>query len=167
MTLLLACFKPWFNLMIREVGQQAILSVSNYWEWLTNEALPWNLSMSSKPYWTYIFGLTFSCQPHTIPINQAIKPLFKPLYKIGTKTQFKNYRPISNTSIFSRLMEKLIVKRIQNYFESNLLWHPSQHGFRKKRSCNTQLLEVITDFHRMADEGLRFDCIYTVNLKWI
>ena len=88
------------------------------------------------------------------------KAIIKPLYKSGTKTQFKNYRPISNTSIFSRVMEKLIVKRIQNYFESNLLWHPSQHGFHKKRSCNTQLLEVITDFHRMADEGLRFDCIY-------
>ena len=45
-------------------------------------------------------------------------------------------------------------------FESNLLWHSSQHGFCKKCSCNTQLLEVITDFHRMADEGLRFYCIY-------
>jgi len=87
------------------------------------------------------------------------KAIIKPLYKSGTKTQFKNYRPISNTSIFSRVMEKLIVKRIQNYFESNLLWHPSQHGLHKKRSCNTQLLEVITDFHRMADEGLSFDCI--------
>ena len=57
-------------------------------------------------------------------------------------------------------MEKLNSKRIQNYFESNLLWHPSQHGFHKKHSCNTQLLEVVTDFHRMADEGLMFDCIY-------
>ena len=59
-------------------------------------------------------------------------------------------------------MEKIIVKRIQNYFESTLLWHPSQHSFHKKRSCNTQLLEVITTyFCRMAYEGLRFDCIYT------
>ena len=62
-------------------------------------------------------------------------------------------------------MEKLIAKRIQNYFESNLLWHPSQHSFckkkkKKKHSCNTQLLEVVANFHRMENEGLIFDCIY-------
>ena len=106
---------------------------------------------------TYLYNLCLASGSCPLAWKKAI---IKPLYKSGTKTQFKNYRPISNTSIFSRVMEKLIVKRIQNYFESNLLWHPSQHGFRKKRSCNTQLLEVITDFHRMADEGLRFDCIY-------
>ena len=106
---------------------------------------------------TYLYNLCLVSG--TCPLAWK-KAIIKPLYKSGTKTQFKNYRPISNTSIFSRIMEKLIVKRIQNYFESNLLWHPSQHGFCKKRSCNTQLLEVITDFHRMADEGLMFDCIY-------
>ena len=57
-------------------------------------------------------------------------------------------------------MEELIVKRIQNYFESNLLWHGPQHGFCKKHSCNTQLLEVVTDFHRMADKSFMFGCIY-------
>ena len=106
---------------------------------------------------TYLYNLCLASG--TCPLAWK-KGIIKPLYKSGMKTQFKNYRPISNTSIFSRIMEKLIVKRIQNCFKSNLLWHPFQHGFHKKRSCNTQLLEVITDFHRIADEGLRFDCIY-------
>ncbi|XP_065571513.1 uncharacterized protein LOC136034304 [Artemia franciscana] len=57
-------------------------------------------------------------------------------------------------------MEKLIVSRVQKYFDGNHLWNPAQHGFRKNRSCNTQLLEVILDFQRFADLAISFDCIY-------
>ena len=32
--------------------------------------------------------------------------------------------------------------------------------FRKRRSCNTQLLEVIVDFQGLADLGTPFDCVY-------
>ena len=79
---------------------------------------------------------------------------------MALKRNLKTIDQYQTLQFFPELWKKLIVKRIQNYLESNLLWHPSQHGFRKKRSCNTQLLEVITDFHRMADEGLRYDCIH-------
>ena len=35
-----------------------------------------------------------------------------------------------------------------------------QHGFRQKRSCITQLLNVIEDFTRMIDDGKSIDVIY-------
>ena len=57
-------------------------------------------------------------------------------------------------------MEKLIVSRVQKYFDENHLWNPAQHGFRKSRSCNTQLFEVILDCQRFADLAMPFDCIY-------
>jgi hypothetical protein len=50
--------------------------------------------------------------------------------------------------------------RIQNYFEKDSLWNMAQHGFKKNRSWNTQLTQVIKDFQKMADSGLKFDCIY-------
>ena len=67
---------------------------------------------------TYLYNLYLISD--TCPLVWK-KAIIKHLYKSGTKTQFKNYRPISNTSVFSRIIKKLIVKRIQNYFESNLL----------------------------------------------
>ena len=88
------------------------------------------------------------------------KALVKPLHESGSKSDFKNYRPILITSIFCRVMEKLIVSRVQKYFGEYYLWNPTQHGFRKSRSCNTQLLEVILDFQRFADLAIPFDCIY-------
>ena len=50
--------------------------------------------------------------------------------------------------------------RIQNYFEKDSLWNMAQHAFKKNRSWNTQLTQVIKDFQKMADSGLKFDCIY-------
>ena len=79
---------------------------------------------------------------------------------IKEKSQFANYHPISNTSVFSRVLEKIIVYWTQGYFERNKLWHPSQHGFRENKSSNTHLLEAIKDFQNMADFGLKFDCLY-------
>ncbi|XP_065565460.1 uncharacterized protein LOC136030400 [Artemia franciscana] len=82
------------------------------------------------------------------------------MYNQCSRSDFKNYRQISITSIFCRVMEKLIVSRVQKYFDGNHLWNPAQHGFRKNRSCNTQLLEVILDFQRFAYLAIPFDCIY-------
>jgi len=87
--------------------------------------------------------------------------LVKALHKKDSKSDFINNRPISVTSIFSRVMAKLIVERIQKFFDDNSLWSPAQHGLRKRRSCNSQLLEVIADFQGFADLGIPFDCVYT------
>jgi hypothetical protein len=106
---------------------------------------------------TYLFNL---CLSSGVCPSAGKKAVITPLYKNGSKSQFHNYRPISNTSIFSWIMEKILVCGIQSYFEENNMWHPAQHGFRKRRSCNTQLLEVIGDFHSMADRGVLFECIY-------
>jgi hypothetical protein len=56
-------------------------------------------------------------------------------------------------------MEKIVMSRIQAHVEENNLWNSAQHGFRKRRSCNTQLLEVIHDF-QLINNGILFDCIY-------
>ncbi|XP_065562443.1 uncharacterized protein LOC136028527 [Artemia franciscana] len=78
---------------------------------------------------TYIFNLSLA---HGLCPSGWKKALVKPLHKSGSRSDFKNYRPISITSIFCRVMEKLIVSRVQKYFDGNHLWNPAQHGFRKK-----------------------------------
>ena len=44
--------------------------------------------------------------------------------------------------------------------EHNKLYSTCQHGFRKKRSCTSQLLEVMEDFTGFLEGKQNFDVIY-------
>lgn len=62
------------------------------------------------------------------------------LFKGREKNMFKNYRPISLLSIFSKGLEKIIHKRFYIYLEKFSIISNSQHGFRKHRSTESALL---------------------------
>ncbi|KAL5262155.1 hypothetical protein ACHWQZ_G007751 [Mnemiopsis leidyi] len=64
-----------------------------------------------------------------------------PVYKKGNKTDPANYRPISLTSHVIKIFERVIRKNLVEYLEINNLFSSKQHGFRKGRSCLTQLLQ--------------------------
>ena len=53
-----------------------------------------------------------------------------------------NYRPVSLASICCKTMERIIVKHIHNYHESNGILCDHQFGFRSGRSVMEQLLLV-------------------------
>ena len=82
------------------------------------------------------------------------------IHKSGKKTDAANYRPISVTSIICRVMEKIIRNAIVQHLESNNLLSKYQHGFRKGRSCVTQLLECIEDWTEAIDRNYEVDIIY-------
>ena len=82
------------------------------------------------------------------------------IHKSGNKSCVENYRPISVTSICCRLMEKNIRNEIVKYLEKNNLISKYQHGFRKGRSCTTQLLECIEDWTKSLEEHCDVDIIY-------
>ena len=71
-----------------------------------------------------------------------------PVFKKGQKYLRKNYRPISLTSICWKIMEHIIASKIMSYGEDNNTLYPLQHGFRRGRSCETQLLEFVDDISR-------------------
>ena len=67
-----------------------------------------------------------------------------PLYKKGVSSDLRNYRPISKTSIFCKLLERVVVNDLTKYLvESNLL-NSNQHGFRQRKSTVTNLLESLS-----------------------
>jgi hypothetical protein len=59
-----------------------------------------------------------------------------PLFKKGDRSAPVNYRPVSLTSVCSKVMEHIIHSHI---IKLGLLAN-SQHGFRKRRSPETQLI---------------------------
>ncbi len=72
-----------------------------------------------------------------------------PIFKKGDRKLPGNYRPISLTSVVGKVLEGIIADKIVDHLESNKLLYDSQHGFRRKRSCLTNLIEF---FHGMLSE---------------
>lgn len=68
-----------------------------------------------------------------------------PVYKKGDRHKAENYRPISLTCICCNLMEDIITSHIMNHADKNNILYPLQHGFRRKRTCDTQLIEFIDE----------------------
>ena len=64
-----------------------------------------------------------------------------PVHKKGRCDDASNYRPISLTSICSKVLEHIIYHNIMNHLNNNNILIENQHGFRANHSCVTQLLE--------------------------
>ena len=79
------------------------------------------------------------------------------LYKKGEKALPANYRPVSLTSICSKLLEHIVHSHISRHLESHNILTPRQHGFRKHHSCETQLILGSHDWVSAVDAGHQVD----------
>ena len=82
------------------------------------------------------------------------------IFKSGQKTKPENYRPISLTSVLGKLLERLIRDILVKHMEENNLFSKAQHGFITKRSCSTQLLELMEELTETLDSNGDVDIIY-------
>jgi hypothetical protein len=87
----------------------------------------------------------------TIP-NQWKVARILPLHKKGAKT-FKNYRPISNLCVSTKILEKCILKRIETLAEQGDLFTDKQHGFRKGRSTVSAACVLQREIARAMDDN--------------
>ena len=62
-----------------------------------------------------------------------------PLFKKGDTSLASNYRPISLTSILCKVLEHIVAKNVISHMDKHNLLYDLQHGFRSKRSCETNL----------------------------
>ena len=68
------------------------------------------------------------------------KALIVPIFKKGNRSVASNYRPISLTTILCKLCEHIMHCSIIGHLSKHNILIDSQHGFRKRRSCDTQLV---------------------------
>ena len=80
------------------------------------------------------------------------------IFKKGERYKASNYRPISLTSITGKLLEHIIVHSIMNFVENNIFCR-EQHGFRRHRSCTSQLLGQVDDITYSRDKGKQVDML--------
>ena len=66
-----------------------------------------------------------------------------PVFKSENEKLVSNYRPISILTTFSKIFEKVIFARLNDYMGKNKILHENQFGFRKGLSTCTALLQLV------------------------
>ena len=96
----------------------------------------------------YIFNLSFitGLVPDLLKIAKVV-----PIYKKGEKSLPGNYRPISLLSIFDKILEKLMYKRLSSFLEANKFFYEYQFGFRKNHSTSQAVMEVLDNIYQHWD----------------
>ena len=82
----------------------------------------------------------------------------------------KNYRPVSNLSFVSKLVERVAVKQLVDYLEANELMPKLQSAYRRHHSTEIAVLRVLSDILTAMDNqqvtllalldlSAAFDCV--------
>lgn len=82
------------------------------------------------------------------------------IFKKGDKSDPSNYRPVSLTSVLSKVMETIVRENIMKHMESNKLFSKRQYGFLPGRSTVLQLIQVLDMWTESVDKGCAVDVAY-------
>ena len=89
-----------------------------------------------------------SCIAHGFLLDSMLSVVLVPVIndKAGKISSKDNYRPIALASVFSKLIETIILDRIEMYMDTN----HNQFGFKKKHGTNQciYVLKEVIDLYR-------------------
>ncbi|PIK38386.1 putative RNA-directed DNA polymerase from mobile element jockey-like [Apostichopus japonicus] len=79
----------------------------------------------------------------------------RPHLKKATLDQniLENYRPVSNLSFLSKVLEKVVARRLDQYMDDNELQEKYQSAYTKLHSTETALIKVHSDIMHNIDDG--------------
>ena len=115
--------------------------------WLLKECIA-----ESVPTITDIVNMSLrdSLIPKSLKIT-LIRPLLK---KTGFDSDIlKNYRPVSNLTFISKVIEKMVSGRLNEHLIKNSMIDPLQSAYRDKHSAETALIKVQNDILSALDAG--------------
>jgi len=85
------------------------------------------------------------------------------IFKSDDDTDPTNYRPISLLSIFNRIFEKMVYKRLIQFIEKeNLLYH-GQYGFRSNHSTEHAIQDILNNIQLNMDRK-QYTCAIFIDL---
>ena len=97
--------------------------------------------------------------PDSLKISKVI-----PIHKDGPTDNVNNFRPISLLSIFDKIIEKLMHKRLYKFLNENNILFKNQFGFRKKYSTTHTLLEITEKIKDTIDHK-QFGCGIFIDIR--
>ena len=114
------------------------------------------LALELTPAITFLFQT--SLEQGKLP-NDWLQAHIVPVFKKGDKNTASNYRLVSLTSILCKTLEDIVNSSIMKHLDIHKILTDSQHGFRARRSCETQLLETLDDITKRAANNKQIDII--------
>jgi hypothetical protein len=103
------------------------------------------------PYLTRMCNM--SIREGSIPSSQTTAIVTPRLKKAGLDaTDMQNFRPISNLSFMSKVVERIVASQLLAYLNSNSLLPKLQSGFRSSHSTESALLRVLSDIFSAIDK---------------
>ena len=104
------------------------------------------------PFLTELFNasLTTGIFPTSMKLSVVTPLLKKPTLD---RSDCASFRPVSNLSFVSKLLEKIVSGQITIYLESNNLLPTCQSAYRACHSTETALLRVFSDLVEASDKG--------------
>ena len=96
-----------------------------------------------------------NCSLNSGSIEGAKLAHLTPLIKSNSldPTDLKNYRPISNLSFIGKLIERVVLKRLNDHMAQNNLQIPVQSAYKKHHSTETLLIRIVNDLLITIDEN--------------
>ena len=76
-----------------------------------------------------------------------------PVFKKKSKSNVRNYRPISLLPILSKVMETLVNRAVTNFLERNSILSSNQYGFRRGMSTQDILTLLSHRWHTTSARG--------------
>ena len=102
------------------------------------------------PVLTLIVNTSLSCAEFPKELKRAfLTPLIKKI--ILDAEILKNYRPVSNLSFLSKLIERIVCVQLVNHLDKNGLYEVFQSAYRQLHSTETALLRVQNDILQAVD----------------
>ena len=93
-------------------------------------------------------SLNSGCFPDKWKIAKII-----PLFKGGDRENVNNYRPVSLLPLPGKLLEKIVHKRISNFWDENGTLTANQGGFRKGHSTVATIADLTDDLFQQINLG--------------
>ena len=87
-----------------------------------------------------------------------------PVHKTGDETDPSNYRPISLLSVFNRIFERLMYKRLKSFIDKNDMFFKSQYGFRNNYCTQHAILDILNKIQSNVDKKL-YSCGIFIDLE--
>ena len=105
------------------------------------------------PYWLEIVNLSLELGDMEGLKSAVLLPLIKELNSSVDTDNFKNYRPVSNLSFVSKLIERVVQTRLEQHMIRNELISNKNYAYIKNHSTEHLLLKVVNDLYLAFDEN--------------
>ena len=76
-----------------------------------------------------------------------------PVYKSGDNSSLSNYRPISVLPCFSKMLERIMYRRLYSYLQENKILYSKQFGFQTGHSTDHAIIQLVEQIYENFEEN--------------